>query len=84
MIRRHHYRCRCGHFEREHDECQVALTERGERPCGEVFHVHCTKCECWNFDFDQQYEDEQYAEAQERKYDEWKDRQMEDRDDDQD
>lgn len=78
MIRRHHYRCMCHHWDYEHDECQVLPDENGVRPCGEAFHVHCTQCVCWGFELDQQYEDERYEEAQERKYQEWKDRQMED------
>ncbi len=80
MIRRHHYRCVCRHYEREHDECQEPLNDKGVQACGEAFHVHCTKCLCWGFELDQQYEDEKYSDAQERKYDEWKDRQMEDDD----
>jgi hypothetical protein len=80
MIRRHHYKCKCSHWEYEHDECQAALNEKGVRPCGEAFHLHCTKCVCWNFELDQQYEDDRYADAQERKVDEFRDRQMEEED----
>lgn len=86
MIRRKHYRCLCcGAFEYQHEECSVALNEKDERPCGEAFHVHCTKCSnCDDFRVDWQHEDDLYAEAQERKYEEWRDRQMERDDEDTD
>ncbi len=42
---------------------------------GEAFHVHCAKCQdCPDFRLDEQHEHDMYEQAQERKYDEWKDR----------
>lgn len=77
MIRRHHYRCLCGAWDYEHHECDEPLNDKGQRPCGEAFHLHCTKCGCWNFEVDDQYEDQRYSDAQERKVDEYRDREME-------
>ena len=60
MIRRHHYRCECGHYTEQHDESQM-----------------CVKCDCSEFRVDEQHEHDLYEQAQQQKYDEWKDRQDE-------
>jgi hypothetical protein len=78
MIRRTHYRCVCGHYEGEHYECTSAHTN-DVCAFGEAPHMHCSKCvECTYFRLDKQHEHDLYEQAQERKYDEWKDRQDED------